>query len=102
MSDRCEIEHMLFFIFSNVCHRLSNACSTLAIVSSFDDVRALDGALSIAPELSVTPSSNDEQDIRHINSVIFKTFSSIFIVRFFEKSSSNRLRRSVDVRILTH
>ena len=45
MFDRCEVEHMLFFILSNVCHRLSNACSTLAIVSSLDDVRAFDDAL---------------------------------------------------------
>ena len=42
MFDRCEVEHMLFFILSSLCHRLSNACSTLAIVSSFDDVRAFD------------------------------------------------------------
>ena len=42
MSDKCGAEHMLFFILSNVCHRLSNACSTLAIILSFDDVRAFD------------------------------------------------------------
>ena len=52
MSDKCEIEHMLFFILSNACHRLSSACSTLAIASPLGDVRALgdaralDGALS--------------------------------------------------------
>ena len=33
---------MLFFILSNVCHRLSNACHTLAIASALDDVRAFD------------------------------------------------------------
>ena len=59
MFNKCDVEHMLFFILSNVCHRLSSACSTLAIVSS------LDGALSVTPELSVAPSPNDEQDIRH-------------------------------------
>ena len=56
---------MLFFILSNVCHRLSSACSTLAIVSSLGGVRALGGVLSVASELSVAPSSSDEQDIRH-------------------------------------
>ena len=34
--------------------------------------------------------------------VIFKEFSSIFIVRFIEKSSSNRLRKSINVKILIH
>ena len=66
MSDRCGVEHMLFFILSNACHRLSSACFTLAIVSSLGGVRALDGALSVAPELSVAPSPSDEQDIRHM------------------------------------
>ena len=47
MFDRCEVEHMLFFILSSVCHRLSNACSTLAIISSLDDVRAFDDALTL-------------------------------------------------------
>ena len=42
MFDRWEVEHILFIILSNVCHRLSSACSTLAIVSSFDNVRAFD------------------------------------------------------------
>ena len=65
MSDKCEIEHMLFFILSNVCHRLSNACSTFAIVSSLDDVRAFDDAFSMTSELSMTLSFNDEQNIRH-------------------------------------
>ena len=59
MSDKCEVEHMLFFILSSVCHRLSNACPTLAIISSFDDV------LSMTSELSMTLSSNDEKNIRH-------------------------------------
>ena len=31
-----------FFILLNVCHRLSNICSTFTIVSSLDDVRAFD------------------------------------------------------------
>ena len=66
MFDRCEIEHMLFFIFSNVCHRSSNACSTFAIVSSLDDVRAFDDALSMTSKLSMTLSFSDEQNIRHI------------------------------------
>ena len=74
MFDRCEVEHMLFFILSNVCHRLSNACPIFAIVSSLDDVRALDGVLSIAPELSMTPSPSDEQNIRHTEFVIFDNF----------------------------
>ena len=52
MSDRCEVEHMLFFILSSVCHRLSNACSTFAIVSPLDDVRALDGARALDDALS--------------------------------------------------
>ena len=42
MFDKCDVEHMLFFILSNACHRLSNACSTLAIISPLGDVRALD------------------------------------------------------------
>ena len=37
-----------------------------------------------------------------VNSVIFKRFNLILIVRFIEKSSSNPLRRSVNVRILYH
>ena len=45
MFDKCEVEHMLFFILSSVCHRLSSACSTLAIISFFDDVRAFDDVL---------------------------------------------------------
>ena len=65
MSDRCGIEHMLFFILSSVCHRLSSACSTLAIISSFDDVRAFDDVLSMTSELFMTLSFNDEQNIRH-------------------------------------
>ena len=44
ISSRCGAEHMLFFILSGACHRLSNTCHTLAIVSALDDVRALDGA----------------------------------------------------------
>ena len=31
-----------FFILSSVCHRLLNACSTFAIVSALDNVRAFD------------------------------------------------------------
>ena len=65
ISDRCGAEHMLFFILSGACHRLSSACPTLAIVSSLGGARALGGALSVAPELSVAPSPSDEQDIRH-------------------------------------
>ena len=82
MFDKCEVEHMLFFILSSVCHRLSNACPTLAIVSPLDDVRALDGALSMAPKLSVTPSPNDEQNIRHkfeIFDLDNKKFAFIYI-----------------------
>ena len=37
-----------------------------------------------------------------VNIVIFKKFNLIFIVRFIEKSSSNRLRRSVNVKILIY
>ena len=50
ISNRCGVEHMLFFILSNVCHRLSNACYTFAIVSAFDDASFL---------------HRDEWDIRH-------------------------------------
>ena len=35
-----------FFILSNVCHRLSSACHTLAIASALDGVRAFDALLS--------------------------------------------------------
>ena len=52
MSDKCEVEHMLFFILSSVCHRLSNACPTLAIASPFGDVRALGGARALGDALS--------------------------------------------------
>ena len=67
MFDRCDVEHMLFFILSSVCHRLSSACFTLAIVSSLDD------ALSMTSELSMTFFFNDEQNIRH---TIFSSKSS--------------------------
>ena len=77
MFDRCEVKHMLFFILSNVCHRLSSACSTLAIVSSLDDVRAFDDALSIASELSMTLSFSDEQNIRH--TILFSKSSNSLI-----------------------
>ena len=46
MSDKCGVEHMLFFILSSACHRLSNACPTLAIASPLGDARALGDALS--------------------------------------------------------
>ena len=77
MSDKCGAEHMLFFILSNVCHRLSSACSTFAIVSSLDDVRAFDDALSIASELSMTLSFSDEQNIRH--TILFSKSSNPLI-----------------------
>ena len=52
MSDKCWAEHMLFFILSDVCHRLSNACPTLAIASPLGDARALDGARALDDALS--------------------------------------------------
>ena len=76
MSDRCEIEHMLFFILSNVCHRLSSACSTFAIVSSLNDVRAFDDALSMTSKLSMTLFFSDEQNIRH-TILSFKSSNSL-------------------------
>ena len=70
MFDKCGVEHMLFFILSNACHRLSNAYSTFAIVSSLDDV------LSMTSELSMTFSFNDEQNIRH-TTLSFKSSNSL-------------------------
>ena len=71
--NKCDVEHILFFILFNVYYCLSNACFTFAIISSFDNVKAFDDA--------------SFDDVKAFDDALFLMTNKIIVTFFFKFSN---------------